>query len=67
MTDHRTREEIEHDRMLEERAAPYVGRTLTEAERLDPESWRSSIVLPARWNGGAVCHWASMNRLSWRG
>jgi len=36
MTDHRTREDIEHDRILEERAAPYTGRTLTEAERNDP-------------------------------
>ncbi len=36
MTDHRTREEIEHDRILEERAAPYRGRTLTEAQRRDP-------------------------------
>ncbi len=36
MTDDRTREEIDHDRILEERAAPYRGRTLTEAERLDP-------------------------------
>ena len=38
MTDHRTREEIEHDRILEERAAPYTGRTLTEAERHDQGS-----------------------------
>ena len=36
MTDHRTREEIDRDGILEERAAPYTGRTLTEAERLDP-------------------------------
>ncbi len=36
MADDRTCEEIDHDRVPEERAAPYAGRTLTEAERADP-------------------------------
>lgn len=36
-TDSRGLEEVERDRILEERAAPYSGRTLTDAERLDPE------------------------------